>query len=226
MQKVTYLDFPGKIATMIFTVWCNMRCKYCYNSRFVMLQKKHENTIPEKDFFSFLEERKWFLEWVVVCWWEPTIHKELPEFISKIKDMWYAVKLDTNWSNPTMIKNLIDAGLVDYIAMDIKDSFDTMTALTQSHIDLQHSIKESIDIINQSGIEYEFRTTVTKPYHTSEKIQSIAKLIQWKKRYYLQNFFPTATMIDPYFEAKKFSHTELVDLQEMANQYITTSIRE
>lgn len=205
-----------------------MRCKFCYNSEFVILQKIKElkTNIHEADFFRYLEERKNFLEAVVICWGEPTIHQDLPEFIAKIKQLWYLVKLDTNWSNPTMVKHLIEQNLVDYIAMDIKDSFDTMTALTQSHLDLQEAIKESIEIISTSSIDHEFRTTVTKPYHTKEKIQCIASYLQWKKKYYLQNFFTTNRMIDPTFVAKSFTHNELESLQQVASQYIPTAIRE
>lgn len=205
-----------------------MRCKFCYNSQFVLLQKIKElhTHISEEDFFSYLLERKNFLEWVVICWGEPTVHHDLPAFIEKIKKMWYFVKLDTNWSNPHIVKHLLENKLIDYIAMDIKDSFDSMTELTQSHIDLQEAIKESIALISKSTIDYEFRTTITKPYHTKEKIAAIASYLQWKKKYYLQNFFPTSTMIDTTFVAASFTHNELLSLQEMASQYIPTYIRE
>ena len=190
------------------------------------MKKNFSKNIKEEDFFTYLEERKNFLEWVVICWWEPTIQTDLPEFIARIKKMWYAVKLDTNWSNPHILQNLLDEQLIDYVAMDVKDSFDTMTELTQSHIDLHDSIQKSIDILSKSNIEYEFRTTVSKPYHTKEKIEKIASLLQGKKKYVLQNFFPTETMIDKSFKAKSFTHDELVKLQEVAQKYIPTTIRE
>ena len=229
MQKVTYLDYPWKIAALIFTVWCNMRCKYCYNSNLVLLQSIRANQhqhISEDDFFAYLEERKTLLDGVVICGWEPTLQNDLPSFIEKIKAIGYSVKLDTNGSNPAMLQHLLDKKLIDYVAMDIKDNFDTMTELTQSHIDLQWAIKESIKILSNSDIAYEFRTTVSKPYHTKEKIESIASYLQGNKKYVLQNFFTTSTMIDPSFVAKSFTHAELHDFQNIANRYIPTSIRE
>jgi len=121
LQKTTLIDYMGKIAATVFLVGCNFRCPWCYSSELVLPEKiKNQPEISEKDFFEFLESRKGLLEGVVVCGGEPTINKDLPDFIKKIKKMGFLIKLDTNGSNPQMIKKLIDDELIDYVAMDIK----------------------------------------------------------------------------------------------------------
>lgn len=183
IQKVTYLDYPWKIATILFTVGCGFRCRFCYNKQFVLpeeIQKDAENNIPEAEILQYLENRKWLLDAVVMCWWEPALQPDLAVFLQKVKAMWYLVKLDTNGRHPEIIQSLIDDKLVDYIAMDIKDDFVWMDRLTQTK-DKQASLQQSIDILIKNsathGIDYEFRTTVIKPYHTSEKIEAIASYI-------------------------------------------------
>lgn len=242
MQKVTYLDYPWKIATILFTVGCGFSCRFCYNKQFVIpeeIQKDAHNHIATEEVLEYLKSRKWLIDAVVMCGWEPTLQTDLAEFLNTIKIMWFLVKLDTNGTQPEIIQNLINQNLLDYIAMDIKDDFAWMDYLTQT-TGKQEFLKKSIDIIMTSWLEYEFRTTVSKPYHTPEKIEAIASYIatrakelsddssHWNSKplkYAIQNFYPTENMIDPSFEAGKFTRAEMSELWAIANKYVKTEIR-
>jgi len=186
LQKTTLIDYPGKIAATVFLSGCNFRCPWCYSSELVLPQKiKDHPIIAEEEFFSFLDQRKHYLDGIVICGGEPTIHSNLPEFIKRIKGFNYAVKLDTNGSNPEMIRDLIHEKLIDYIALDVKPE------------NLQ---KESIGLLKDSNIDFEFRTTVVPTIHNKENLIETAKIIAGPKvKYYLQNFRPEKTL-DSEFE--------------------------
>lgn len=220
LKKTTLLDYPDKIATIIFTAWCNLRCGFCHNSEFVLTNKIKEikDFIPEAIFFNFLKTKVWVLDWVVICWWEPTIHKDLYDFCKRIKDLGFLVKLDTNWQNPWVLEKLLDEKLVDYIAMDIKNSFDKYIITTWVTEDLEN-YKKSIEIIKNSNIDYEFRTTLIKWLHTSEDLIEISKLIKWAKKYYLQNFKGWSTL-DENFSWTSFSKEELREMQILSSKYV------
>jgi len=200
LQKLTLIDYPDKLACTVFLIGCNFRCPWCYSGELVLPEKNKKQFYPvksdrvgakqfngarisEKEFFNFLKKRKDKLEGVVICGGEPTINKELPNFIKKIKKLGFLVKLDTNGSNPKMLKKLIAEHLLDYIAMDIKAplSQDKYEKATGVKINLE-DIKKSIDIIKNSGIEHEFRTTVVPSIHTKEDIIQIAKEISFDTR--------------------------------------------
>lgn len=218
LQKSTLLDYPGHVACTVFLIGCNFRCPFCYSGELVLPEKiKKQPRISEKDFFDFLEERKGLLEGVVICGGEPTIHRELPEFIRKIKDLGYLVKLDTNGSNPEMLKRLIDKKLIDYAAMDIKQA-QKYEAAAGVKVDL-NKIKKSVELIKNSGVDYEFRTTVVPTVHAKEDIIEIAKWIGPAKKYYLQNFRAEKT-IDPNFEKiKPYSKDFLISIQKETSPY-------
>lgn len=208
LEKLTLIDFPGRLACTVFLIGCNFRCPFCYSSELVLPEKiKKQPRISEEDFFNFLKERKGLLEGCVLCGGEPTIHKDLEEFAGRIKKFGYALKLDTNGSNPEMLKRLIDKKLVDYVAMDIKQSqisnskFQKYNKAAGVEVNLSN-IKTSIEILKNSGIDYEFRTTVVPSIHTEEDILNIAQEIGPAKRYYLQNFRAEKTL-DPNFEKIK-----------------------
>lgn len=209
IQKTTLLDYPWKVACIIFTTWCNLRCGFCYNSEFVLPEKIKEikDFIPEKIFFNFLKTKVWILDWVVICWWEPTINKDLYDFCKSIKELWFLVKLDTNWQNSKILKKLLDDKLVDYIAMDIKNSFGKYNLTTGVTEDLEN-YKESIEIIKNSDIDYEFRTTLVKWLHTKEDMLEIAKTLSGARKYFLQNFKWWKTL-DKDFVWKSFIVDEL-----------------
>ncbi len=247
IQKLTLIDFPGRLAATVFLCGCNFRCPFCYNRELVLPEKIKKQLHPpqffakqkfgrarisDKVFFNFLKERKGLLGGVCITGGEPTINEDLPIFIKKIKDLGYLVKLDTNGSNPEMLKKLIDEKLVDYVAMDIKaplglnfqfpiSNFQTNSKpqiskykiATGVKIDIAR-IKKSIEIIKNSGIDYEFRTTVVPGIHTKEDIIQIAKEISPAKKYYLQNFRPEKT-IDPKFEKiKPYPEKYLLEIQK------------
>ena len=179
--KNSFLDFPGKIACIVFTRGCNWNCWYCQNR--TLLSREQDNT---EEFFDFLKSRQGWLDGVVVCGGEPTIHKDLPEFIKKIKDLGFAVKLDTNGTNPEMIEYLINNKLVDYIAMDIKAPVEKLPQIIQTtnHIE---KLDKSIKILLQNRVDYEFRTTVT-PDLNIEDIEKMANSIKGASKYILQQY--------------------------------------
>ena len=204
IEKSTLIDYPGRIACTVFLIGCNFRCPFCYSSELVLPEKiKLQPRISQKDFFKFLKERQGLIDGVVICGGEPTISKDLPEFIRKIKKLGFLIKLDTNGSNPEMLKKLIKEGIIDYVAMDIKAPLESQkyNRGVGVKVDLD-KIRESIEIIKNSYVDYEFRTTVVPTIHTKEDIIQIAKEISPAKKYYLQNFRPEKT-IDPTFEKIK-----------------------
>jgi len=240
LQKLTLIDYPGRVAATVFLCGCNFRCPWCYSPELVLPEKIKRHLypvksrkagspeakfngarIPEKDFFDFLKKRKGLLKGVVICGGEPTIHKDLPKFIKKIKKMGYLVKLDTNGSNPMMLKELITNKLVDYVAMDVKQAQNSKLK-TQNYdraagakVDL-NKIKKSVEILKNSKIDFEFRTTVVPGIHTKEDIVEIAKWIGGPKiKYYLQNFRPEKTL-DPKFEKiKPYPQEYLIEIQRV-----------
>jgi len=202
LQKTTLIDYPGKLACTVFLAVCNFRCPWCYSSELVLPAKiAKQPRMEEKDFLDFLRSRQGLLEGVVICGGEPTVNKDLPQFVQKIKNLGFAVKLDTNGSSPEMLKNLVEQKLIDYVAMDIKSSLDNPAYqnLLGEGVTLD-KIKESANLLMQGNVDFEFRTTVVSTVHKKEDFTEIAKWIGGKNvKYYLQNFLPTKT-IDPEFE--------------------------
>jgi len=202
LQKITLIDYPGKLACTVFTTECNFRCPFCYSSELVLPEKiKNQPKIKEADFFNFLKERKNLLEGVVLCGGEPTVQKELPGFIKKIKKMNYLVKLDTNGSNPQMLQKLISQELVDYVAMDIKAPKDKYEKIAGKKISITN-IEKSVNALKESKLDFEFRTTIVPGLLDKNDIVEISKWIGVTKKYYLQNFKPGKN-IDPNFEKVK-----------------------
>ena len=184
IQKLSLVDFDGHISSTIFTSGCNFACAFCHNSSLI---PNSNDLLKIDNIIDFLKKRKNMLDSVCITGGEPTLHKDLPEFISKIKEMGYLVKLDTNGTNPQMIKYLVDNNLIDYIAMDIKNIIDKYTPI----IGLQtkeDNIAKSINHIMSCGIDYEFRTTLINEYHSIEDIIKIGKLIKNANKYFLQKF--------------------------------------
>ncbi|MCR4991009.1 MAG: anaerobic ribonucleoside-triphosphate reductase activating protein [Lachnospiraceae bacterium] len=200
LTKTTLLDYPGHVAATVFTGGCNFRCPYCHNGQMVLNPASMEK-ISEEEVLAFLKKRKGILDGVCVTGGEPTIQSDLPEFIKKIKDLGYPVKLDTNGTHPGMIKELIAAGLVDHIAMDIKNVFEKYEETSGCSATMIPSIKESIKIIEESGINYEFRTTVVKELHSPEDIAGITALIKDPSRYFLQSYEESDNVIEKRFSA-------------------------
>ncbi len=217
LQKLTLIDYPGKIACTVFVVGCNFRCHFCHNPELVDPVKfKLSESIEEKKFFDFLKSRKGLLEGVCITGGEPTIHPDLPQFIKEIKALGFLVKLDTNGTSPKMIEALVSGGIVDYIAMDIKTSLQNnfYEKVVGVAVDFEN-IKKSIEIIMQSDLEFEFRTTVVPGLHTEENILDITKYIHGAKRYYLQQFRPSKKIFDADFrEIKPYPIEFLKELRD------------
>ncbi len=187
-EKVSFIDFPGKVCTILFTPGCNFRCPYCHNYELVLPQMvKKLKPIPEDEIFSWLKKRNNVIEGVEITGGEPTIHgNELLKFMQKVKDKGFLVKLDTNGSFPDITKKAISNGLVDYIAMDVKAPLERYSEIVGTEVDTD-KIKESISILLHGDVEYEFRTTAF-PLLGIKDFEKIGQLIEGAKRYYIQQF--------------------------------------
>lgn len=194
LQKLTLLDYPGLVACTVFTVGCNMRCPYCHNALLVN-RIEEENTLDEGEFFAFLEKRQGVLDGVCITGGEPTLQQDLPEFIAKIKALGFKVKLDTNGSFPDKVKALLDSGNVDYVAMDIKNTLAKYPETVGVPGFDTSKILESIKIIMESGVDYEFRTTTVDPLHKPEDFADIAKLIEGSPKYFIQAFKDSGELV-------------------------------
>ena len=219
LQKTSLIDFPGKVSAIIFLGGCNFRCGFCYSSELVLPAKlNNQPRFPKEYVMNFLKERQGQLDGVVICGGEPTINPDLPELIKEIKDMGFLVKLDTNGTNPAMLKSLIESNLIDYAAMDIKGPKEKYSQIAGNNIDI-NLIQESIDILKNSGLDFEFRTTVVPNFIDQQDIKNMAQWISENKegqlKYYLQNFFPNKTL-DPEFE--KLHPYSLSDLKQVQQE--------
>lgn len=222
-QKLTLLDFPNIVSCIVFTKGCNYRCPFCYNSPLVLDKSKTSN-YTEDEIFDYLNKRKGLIDGVVISGGEATLQRNIKEFISKIKKMGFKVKLDTNGTNPNVIKNLLEDNLLDYVAMDIKNSFDKYeitVGLSKTCLD---SVKESIKILKESNIDYEFRTTIVKEFHTISDIKKILKYIDGSK-YFIQNYQDNENVIKKGLHC--FSKDELNMMNdELKNEFTNFKIRE
>ena len=186
-NKTTLLDYPEHVACTVFTGHCNMRCPFCHNGDLV-LTPGSQPAISEEEFFSFLNKRKNILEGVAITGGEPTIQADLPEFIKRIKEYNLEVKLDSNGMRPEILRKLMDENLVDYFAMDIKSSKSGYSYATGiANFDLG-PVEESVSLLMENRVPYEFRTTVLKPFHNKEVFEEIAEWIKDCSQYYLQNY--------------------------------------
>ncbi len=218
LQKLSLIDYePNSVAT-IFVGGCNFRCGFCHNPDLV-LHSRELRTIKEEEVLAFLEKRKKWLDGVCITGGEPTLYTDLPFFISKIKEKSFLVKLDTNGYNPLMIKRLVEKKLLDYIAMDIKTSLDDYENVVGVKVDI-NQIKKSIELIKNSGIDYEFRTTVVPRLITKENVVKIGKLLKGSKKYVLQNFRSKKDMIENRFKnIKPYKQSEIDDMKKSIKSY-------
>jgi len=193
---MTLLDYPEKIAATVFTGGCNFRCPFCHNASLVLYTDKAQN-ISEEEFFNFLAKRKGLLDGVCISGGEPLLQNEIGGFISKIKSFGFLVKLDTNGSYSSKLKELVGNGLIDYVAMDIKNSPDGYAKTIGTAEEVLTQINESVAFLLADNVEYEFRTTVVKDFHSKEDFVAIGKWIQGARRYFLQNFVDSGDLIQP-----------------------------
>ncbi|MEG2274005.1 MAG: anaerobic ribonucleoside-triphosphate reductase activating protein [Clostridia bacterium] len=198
-EKFSMVDFDKKIACTVFTNGCNLRCPFCHNSSLVY-GRSQADTIPESDVFDYLLKRRKLVDAVCVSGGEPTLQHDLTDFIKKVKDLGLLVKLDTNGTNPNKLKELLDQNLLDYVAMDIKNSEDRYSEISGRAVDIS-KIKESVSILKNSKIEYEFRTTLISNFHTENDIVAILKLISGAPKYYFQKYVDNDDCIEHGFTA-------------------------
>ena len=193
-QKLTLLDYPEKTACTLFTAGCNFRCPFCHNAALVT-HIDNSNFFTEEYVLVYLKKRQGVLDGVCITGGEPLMHKELPEFIAKVKALGYLVKLDTNGSYPDRLAALIDSGNIDYVARDIKNSQEKYLETADcSEQDLKN-VQKSVELLKQKKIDFEFRTTVVREYHAVEDIKKIAEWIKGADKYFLQNFIDSGDLI-------------------------------
>lgn len=228
LEKLTLLDYPDHLAAIIFTQGCNFRCHFCYNPLLVMpLQGGDEKNKKEKGFsqlslknlFLFLTERFGRLEGVVITGGEPTLHPDLPSFIKKIKKIGYLVKLDTNGTNPDMLAGLIKDKLIDYIAMDIKAPLARYSEIVGVAADCKN-IEKSVNMIINSGLPYEFRTTVVPGLLEKPDFEEMGRAIKGAKKWYLQNFKSDTGLVDDNFKEKPgYTAKEMAEFAAIGKKY-------
>lgn len=222
IQKTSLVDYPGQMATVIFTGGCNFNCPYCHNSQLIPRDVEPEYTVGAT--LDLLYRRKHLIDSVVISGGEPTLQPDLHGFISKIKNTTdFKVKLDTNGSNPDVLKKLIDDGLVDYVAMDIKhdELFYWIYADFGKGTDdstLLSGVKKSIDILKRGLVPYEFRTTAVKGLHTWETFEEIGRWIEGAENYYIQNFRAVEGVVSEPF--KPFTENELNQFASIVGRYV------
>ena len=222
-QKMTLLDFPGVVACTLFTSGCNFRCPFCHNASLVT---HIDNSIrySEEEVLEYLEKRKGVLDGVCITGGEPLLQGDIAEFLGKIKEMGYLIKLDTNGSFPEKLASLVEMGLVDYVAMDIKNSKEKYAETTgKADLDIS-AIEKSVSFLMSGKVDYEFRTTVVKELHSEEDIENIALWLKGAKKYFLQNFVDSGDLISENLSA--VDSTVLCKMQQIARQFIVnTEIR-
>lgn len=213
LQKLTLLDFPGKVSAMVFTIGCNMRCPFCHNYELVKDADKIKDLVDPQEVIDYLKKRKGVLDGIVITGGEPTLQRGLKDFIKTIKEeTGLLVKLDSNGLNPSVLKELIDKQLVDYVAMDIKNDFANygeITGIANLPVD---RLKESIKILEEGKVNYEFRTTVIKDFHTLERLKNIVSFIKEDSNYFLQQFIISDNV--PNKELKYYTEEELINIGE------------
>lgn len=211
MQKTTLVDYPGHVATTLFTAGCNFRCPYCHNGDLVLGSDDLE-AYSDEQIFSHLQKRIGLIDAVVISGGEPTLQSDLPEFIRRIKDLGYLVKLDTNGSHPAMLRSLVEEKLIDYVAMDIKHSRAKYHTIASLDFNLD-DIVASVEYLKQGNIPYEFRTTLCKELHQETDITAIGLWLSSAMSYYLQPYRETDQVIQPGFHAhSKETLTDYVNI--------------
>lgn len=216
-QKLTLLDYPGKMACTVFTGGCNLRCPFCHNSRLV-INPSSENEFSIDEILAYLNKRKGILDGVAITGGEPLLHDDIGEFIIKVKELGFPVKLDTNGTFPDRLKKIVNNGLVDYVAMDIKNApagYPETVGIGGYNIS---EIKESIAFLLENNVDYEFRTTVVREFHNVFSIDGIGKMIAGAKRHYLQAFIDSGELIG--FDLSPVPKEEMLEMQKVMLKYV------
>ena len=200
LEKLSLVDYDGVVASTIFTGGCNFRCGFCHNSLLVL----SHNTLPvihEEEVLSYLEKRKGILEGVCVSGGEPTLQKDLPAFLLKLKNLGYLVKLDTNGTNPTLVKQLFNDKLVDYFAMDIKNNLEDYAKIIGFDTFDTKNVEKTVEFFMTENVDYEFRTTLIKEFHSKNNVVLIGQWLKGAKKYFLQKFKNSESCIESHLSA-------------------------
>lgn len=216
LQKTSLIDYPGKVCAIVFTIGCNFHCPYCHNPELV---DETAEEISEDNFFSFLTSRVELLDAVTITGGEPTLHDDLPLFIRRIKQLGFLVKLDSNGTNPAMLRELINTKLVDYVAMDIKSPLRKYSETVARPVDLER-MKESVSFLIENRVPYEFRTTVVKALLPPEDFPEIGELIRDADAYYLQKFIPTKLLNPAFLKKVTYTDEEFEELRKVMENYV------
>lgn len=217
LQKMTLLDYPGKVACTVFTGHCNLRCPFCHNATLV-LSPEDMPSYTENEVLSFLRGRQGLLDGVCVTGGEPLLQKDIVPFLQQVKALGFSVKLDTNGFQPAKLKEIVNAGLADYVAMDVKncsDKYAETVGLTKPDM---NAVEESIDFLLSGAVDFEFRTTVVHELHTVRDIEQLAHRIQGAPRYFLQRFVDSGNLIGTNLSAP--SDEEMRQMQAAAARYV------
>jgi len=220
-EKVTLLDFPGRVASVIFTYGCNLRCPYCHNPELVVEPLREDKLVTEDEVIKYLKKRKGKIDGLVITGGEPTVHKDLLDFITNVKSSapWIEIKLDTNGTFPDKVKELVESGFIDYWAMDVKYEDEIYKQGFNGGMKVT-DIRKSINIIKNSGVEYEFRTTVVKGLHNAKVMRGIGEMIKGSRIYYIQNFRAGKTIDPELNNSNSFSRSELNKFAEIMKLYV------
>lgn len=217
LQKLAMVDYPGKLAATVFTGGCNLRCPFCHNALLVT-RLGESPTLAEEEVLEFLTSRKGFLDGMVLSGGEPLMQPGAADFLEKVRSLGYAIKVDTNGCYPEALADILDRGLADYVAMDIKNSREKY-AMTVGIPDFDLTpVEESIRILKESGVDYEFRTTVVQELHTPDDIRAIGEWIIGAPHYYLQNFVDSGNLIASGMHP--LERNELLALQAVAQDFL------
>lgn len=219
LLKLTLLDYPEKLACTVFTGGCNFRCPFCHNGELAEASERGE--ISEKDFFAFLEKRRGILDGVCISGGEPLLCGDVAEFAERVHSMGFSVKLDTNGYMPKRLREFVEGGFCDYIAMDIKNSLSKYAPTAGIREADTDRILESIEYIKDCGKEHEFRTTVVREFHTADDIRDITRLIEGENRYFLQPYKASDNVIQKGLHG--FSDKELGELLDVAKEYVPSA---
>ncbi len=216
LQKMTLLDYPEHVACTVFLGGCDFRCPFCHN--FELAEGRAEPELTEEELFTFLKKRQGILDGVAVTGGEPCLYEELPDLLKRIRKLGFAVKLDTNGAHPAVLRKVLEQGLADYAAMDIKNSPEKYARTAGLDVVDMDAVRESIVLLRESGIDYEFRTTVVRELHEAEDFEAIGKLIAGAKRYFLQSFTDRDTV--PVRGLTAPDETELRKYAEIVRKYV------
>lgn len=219
LQKMTLLDYPGKVACTVFTAGCTFKCPFCHNRDLVYIPENYEFFDPEK-VLAYLKKRQGLLDGVCISGGEPLIQESLKPFLEKIRSLGYLIKLDTNGNQPDALKDLVESGLIDYVAMDVKNTPEKYAVTVGMNPESFHldKIRESVSYLKSGVVDHEFRTTVVKELHTEEDLIEIAKWIGKDSRYFLQQFNDSGTLIQEGFSA--YSASEMKEMLEKVRKYV------